>query len=94
MAGEQQSVAWGVYPLAGEDALYYRWNGGGGYGDPLEREADAVREDCSSGVVSEAVAGQVYGVVLEGPSGDVDQKATERARERVRASRLAATAAE
>ena len=94
MAGEQQSVAWGVYPLAGEDALYYRWNGGGGYGDPLEREADAVREDCSSGVVSEAVARQVYGVVLEGPSGDVDQKATERARERVRASRLAATAAE
>ena len=35
--------------------------GGGGYGDPAERDPEAVREDVLEGYVSEEVARQVYG---------------------------------
>lgn len=38
--------------------------GGGGYGDPLEREPDLVRGDVEGGLVSEERAREVYGVVL------------------------------
>lgn len=38
--------------------------GGGGYGDPLEREPDLVRGDVEDGLVSAERAREVYGVVL------------------------------
>ena len=40
--GEKEPISWGVFPLMGDDALYVRWNGGGGVGDPLERSIDKV----------------------------------------------------
>ena len=49
--------------------------GGGGYGDPLERDPEAVREDVAQGKVSPAHARAAYGVVLA-PSGRVDTAAT------------------
>ncbi len=39
--------------------------GGGGWGDPLERETDLVCADVRSGLVSEGVALEKYGVVLK-----------------------------
>jgi len=38
--------------------------GGGGYGDPLERDPEAVREDAAQGKISAAHARAAYGVVL------------------------------
>jgi N-methylhydantoinase B len=38
--------------------------GGGGYGDPLEREPDLVLRDVEDGLVSMERAREVYGVVL------------------------------
>lgn len=32
----------GVYPTMGEDTLNVRWNGAGGYGDPLARDPQDV----------------------------------------------------
>jgi N-methylhydantoinase B len=63
------------------------WSGGGGgFGDPLEREPEAVARDVVSGLVSVARARDVYGVVLadgrmDGPmdrpkDGIVDDAAT------------------
>ena len=39
--------------------------GGGGWGDPLERETDLVCADVRSGLVSEGAALEKYGVVLK-----------------------------
>ena len=94
MPGEKESISWGVFPLMGEDGLYVRWNGGGGFGDPLEREAGAVLADCRAGVLSERTAHDVYGVVLNGDGDALDDAATEARRAAMRASRLDAEAAE
>jgi N-methylhydantoinase B len=93
MPGEKQDVTWGVFPLMGDDALYVRWNGGGGYGDPLDRDPDAVAGDVRGGVVSADAAREVYGVVLA-EAGDVDPDATATLRETMRKSRISAEAAE
>ncbi|MBI5616245.1 MAG: hydantoinase B/oxoprolinase family protein [Gammaproteobacteria bacterium] len=52
--------------------------GGGGYGDPLERDVERVRHDVAENRVSRAQAEAVYGVVFrgEGRTLAVDQAAT------------------
>ena len=47
--------------LAG-DRIHVRYAGGGGYGDPRERDRDAVRADVAAGVVSKEAAHEVYGL--------------------------------
>lgn len=74
--GTAEPVSWGVFPLMGEDALYVRWNGGGGFGDPLEREPERVADDVADGVVSAEVARDVYGVTLAA-DGAADLTATQ-----------------
>lgn len=74
--GAAEPVSWGVFPLMGEDALYVRWNGGGGFGDPLEREPERVADDVAGGVVSAETARDVYGVALA-TNGAADLSATE-----------------
>ncbi len=92
MAGEKETIAWGVYPLTGHDVLYVRSDGGGGYGDPLERAPAKVARDVANGAVSRQVAEEVYGVVLDGAA--VDTAATDARREAFRAARLVSEAAE
>lgn len=84
-----------VLPCEGEshlgpaDALYLHWQAGGGYGDPLLRRADSVREDVMQARVSVVAAEEVYGVVL-GTDGEVDASATDQTRENLRRERAAA----
>lgn len=54
--------------------------GGGGYGDPLEREPHLVREDVLNGYVSAHAAARDYGVVIVPETDEIDQAATERLR--------------
>ena len=61
--GDGEPISWGVFPLMGNDALYVRWNGGGGIGDPLDRPAEKVAADVDAGLISEQAASEVYGVV-------------------------------
>jgi N-methylhydantoinase B len=42
--------------------LAVRSPGGGGYGDPNDRDAESVREDYTNGLLSAETASQVYGV--------------------------------
>jgi N-methylhydantoinase B len=94
MAGRQEPISWGVFPLMGKDALYVRWNGGGGYGDPLDREPEAVLSDCRAGLVTREVARNVYGVVMSDDMGSLDLGATESARRSLAVARGARRAAE
>ena len=47
------------------DVVSYRLAGAGGYGDPAERDPDAVREDVADGYVSKQAAVESYGVDVE-----------------------------
>jgi N-methylhydantoinase B len=57
------------------DAYMMQSGGGGGFGDPMERDPDLVAEDVREGYVSPGVAQSTYGVVLTA-AGDVDVYAT------------------
>lgn len=76
-------------PFVEGEAWYSNWQGGGGYGDPLDREPKAVLADVSAEVVSERLASEVYGVVFVAGSAPlaVDPDATERQRTRLRSER-------
>lgn len=54
--------------------------GGGGWGDPLQRDADAVSADVRAGYVSAGAALRDYGVVVDDSTGVVDRAATARER--------------
>jgi N-methylhydantoinase A/oxoprolinase/acetone carboxylase beta subunit len=51
-------------------------DGGGGWGSPLERAAEQVRDDVLDGFISAESAARDYGVVLTGDLADVDVAAT------------------
>ena len=48
--------------IAAGDRIRVRYAGGGGYGDPRERDREAVRDDVAAGVVSAQAAHDVYGL--------------------------------
>jgi N-methylhydantoinase B len=58
----------------------YETCGGGGYGDPLERDPALIQEDVREGKVSIARAATEYGLVVNRGSFDVDAPGTERLR--------------
>jgi N-methylhydantoinase B len=67
------------------DRLDLWMTGGGGHGDPLERESGRVLEDVRDGKVSLEAAAARYGVVIAGDQ--VDEEATGATRERLREER-------
>ena len=58
--------------------------GGGGYGDPCERDPEQVLEDVRQGKVTVAHAHEAYGVVIDGQPPRVDLAETERLRRNLR----------
>ena len=71
--------------LAPGEVLYMNWQGGGGYGDPLHRDPQAVADDVHEQKVSADAASQVYGVALR--DGLVDTAETAAMREKLREQR-------
>ena len=65
-----------------------RTGGGGGWGDPLERDAALVAADAAEGLISRRAARELYGVVLQG-SMALDESATQRLRDQLRSRRKA-----
>jgi N-methylhydantoinase B len=63
------------------DVLYFRAPGGGGYGDPLDRDLDYLQHDLDIGLVSPESAARDYGAVLAAAGRVIDRPATERRRE-------------
>lgn len=72
-----------------DDVYYCLWQGGGGYGDPIDRDPKKVAEDVRDGYVSEDEALETYGVVLDENGNVIEGKTTAR-RETIREQRLAA----
>jgi acetophenone carboxylase len=69
------------------DLFVYSIGGGGGYGDVLEREPQAVMDDLRTNVISHSVAHGVYRVVYDEASLIVDDTATLRERQTAREER-------
>lgn len=72
------------------DVWYMRYPGGGGWGDPLERDPARVVHDVRLGAVSEMAARGIYGVVLSEAAPGYDEMETDRLRQSVRSTRIAA----
>jgi N-methylhydantoinase B len=53
------------YPLKKGDVARLITGCGGGWGDPSERDKDAVRTDLRAGLISAATARDVYGLTGE-----------------------------
>ncbi len=62
------------------EQLRWEQSCGGGYGDPFEREPEAVLRDFLDGFITEEMAADGYGVVLDLAAEQVDAAATERLR--------------
>ncbi len=75
------------FALQENDILVMETAGGGGYGDPLERDPEKVRKDVSLGYLSAAEALRRYGVVVM-QDGRIDVETTRGKREEIRASRI------
>jgi len=73
---------------AGE-VIYHRQAGGGGFGDPLERGAEAVARDVKNGRVSLTKAEEAYGVIVEADTFGVDVDCTRVLREEMGGGRVA-----
>jgi N-methylhydantoinase B len=78
------------YELHAGDLVVMQAAGGGGYGDPLERDPEAVAADVLDGYVTEGRAEQVYGVVLDA-AGAPDLERTDTQRADLRGARLHAS---
>jgi N-methylhydantoinase B len=73
------------FPLRAGDVVLMESSGGGGHGDPLDRDPADVARDVAEGLVGADPAESVYGVVLA--EGRVDPEATRRRRAAIRAAR-------
>ena len=71
----------GQQTIPAGDRLVLDMPGGGGFGEPHQRDPAHVAADVADGLVSREAAREVYGVVLS-PAGEVDEEATNRARRR------------
>ena len=60
----------------------------GGFGDPLDRDPQKVKEDVDAHSVTGDGAREMYGVIIEPGTGEIDHKATESLRTDIRNARL------
>jgi N-methylhydantoinase B len=74
------------YPVPVESEVIVRTGGGGGWGDPLDRDASLVRSDVIEEMVSRRVAEEQYGVVLRDDL-TLDEAETARRRNALRSQR-------
>jgi N-methylhydantoinase B len=83
-----RSMAASHYPVPVESEVIVRTGGGGGWGDPLDREPLLVRADVIEEFVSRQAAAEFYGVVLRDDL-TLDEAATARQRNGLRSGRRA-----
>ncbi|MCI0546723.1 MAG: hydantoinase B/oxoprolinase family protein [Candidatus Rokubacteria bacterium] len=81
-----------AFPLKREDVLVMESSGGGGFGDPLERDLALIIADVAEGYVTRAAAEAAHGVVWRGESIDATATAARRAELRAARPRVALAA--
>ena len=72
------------------DIVWTKGGGGGGVGDPLDRQIEKVRMDVLDECISNKVARDVYGVIIDPETFVVDYAGTEALREKLRAEKVRA----
>ena len=79
-------------PISAHERICYDYGGGGGWGNPLDREAQAVLDDVLDEYVSVEAAAREYGVVLTGSLEDLTLEIDETATTALRAERRSGSA--
>ena len=74
-----------------DSEVIVRTGGGGGWGDPLDRDPELVRADVIEGFTSRPRAQQEYGVVFKNRQLDVDRAATQRLRAEMKEAAVSAS---
>ena len=74
-----------AFPIAAGDVLMMESSGGGGFGDPLERDLTMVAADVAEGYVTRGAAERMYGVVWR--AGAIDAQASAARRKELHAAR-------
>jgi N-methylhydantoinase B len=74
--GRRELKAKETVQLAKGDSYSSYPSGGGGWGDPRQRDVEAVREDARNEIISREAARDLYGVALEGEDYIVDLEKT------------------
>lgn len=69
------------------DLVVTKSGGGGGWGDPLDRKIESVRQDVMNEYISVGKAKKVYGVVMDPRTFEVDYEATARLRKKLKAGK-------
>ncbi len=86
---QEMPQAFGRNWLDQDDLFHCSASGGGGWGDPLQRDPVAVARDVKEGLVSVQWATEVYGVACDS-SWTLDTEATRRTRDSIRQGRASA----
>ncbi len=81
LVNDEPGNPYGLTQLNPGDVVIMDAAGGGGYGDPLEREMELVESDVIEGYVSIESSGEDYGVVIDPETGKVDVVATQKLRQ-------------
>jgi N-methylhydantoinase B len=76
----------GGFPMLPDDLLIMESSGGGGFGDPLDRDPARVAADLAEGYVTPAAAEASYGIVSRGAT--IDAAASAVRRDELRAKRI------
>jgi len=74
------------FPLKKGDLILMETSGGGGYGDPLERDIQKIWTDITEGLITPEKALSRYGVIFKGQ--EIDLKETGKQRSRIRNRRI------
>ena len=93
MSEDQETVlpTMGARKIVKDDVVSHIIAGGGGWGDPLERDPDLVRQDVWDEKLSIAYVKREYGVVIDPESLQIDHEATSTLRHELRASQRKTT---
>ena len=84
--GTQEESAGLYYVLHRDEKLACFCNGGCGVGPPLEREVESVKKDVLNDLVSIEKAREIYGVVIDPKTLEIDNAATEKLRSEMKKS--------
>jgi N-methylhydantoinase B len=89
IGGEWESLpAHYVRPFNDDEVFIAYESGGGGFGDPIERDPQLVLKDAELGYVSLEAAKEMYGVVIDTLEPKVDNEKTKVLRQKIIAKRL------